>query len=228
MPPLNTAKSLRIFARLLDYPDAALLQHLLPLREALYREAAVSTVRLAEIDTLFDWMSEQDEIDAQAHYVELFDCGRATALSLFEHVHGDARERGQAMVDLLQTYSQVGLSLRGPELPDYLPTVLEFLSTQPPRQARAYLGEIAHILNALHATLLKRHTPYVVLFAALLELAGEEVRPIQPNPERPLDEQWEEPEPFAACTPHQQVRGPSLQPLHFVRTPHSPLSGATK
>ena len=78
MPPLNTAKSLRIFARLLDYPDAALLQHLQPLREALYREAAVSTVRLAEIDTLFDWMSEQDEIDAQAHYVELFDCGRAT------------------------------------------------------------------------------------------------------------------------------------------------------
>ena len=28
MPPLNTAKSLRIFARLLDYPDAALLKRM--------------------------------------------------------------------------------------------------------------------------------------------------------------------------------------------------------
>ena len=79
----------------------------------------------------------------EAAYVELFDRGRATSLHLFEHVHGDSRDRGPAMIDLQRTYEQAGLVSRRDELPDYLPVMLEFASTQPPREARAFLGEIA-------------------------------------------------------------------------------------
>ncbi|MCP2937330.1 nitrate reductase molybdenum cofactor assembly chaperone, partial [Salmonella enterica subsp. enterica serovar Typhimurium] len=84
--------------------------------------------------------------DGEAAYVELFDRGRSTSLHLFEHVHGDSRDRGPAMIDLAQTYEKAGLYLAEGELPDYLPVVLEFVSTQPAREARAFLGEMTHIL----------------------------------------------------------------------------------
>lgn len=58
-----------------------------------------------------------DPLDAQAQYSELFDRGRATSLLLFEHVHGESRDRGQAMVDLLAQYEQHGLQLNSRELP---------------------------------------------------------------------------------------------------------------
>ncbi|MET5021328.1 nitrate reductase molybdenum cofactor assembly chaperone, partial [Burkholderia pseudomallei] len=77
----------------------------------------------------------------------LFDRGRSTSLHLFEHVHGDSRDRGPAMIDLAQTYEKAGLHLGPAELPDYLPVVLEFASTQPPKEARAFLAEMTHILN---------------------------------------------------------------------------------
>ena len=93
-------------------------------------------------------------MQVEADYVELFDRGRATSLHLFEHVHGDSRDRGPAMIDLGQTYEKAGLILAEGELPDYLPAVLEFVSTQPPREARAFLGEMAHILNAIFAALI--------------------------------------------------------------------------
>src|SRR4029078_2389354 len=94
-----------------------------------------------------------DPLDSEAAYVELFDRGRATSLHLFEHVHGDSRDRGPAMVDLCAMYEKAVL-LRAPgELPDYLPVVLEFASTQPAREARAFLGEIAHILAAIFGAL---------------------------------------------------------------------------
>jgi nitrate reductase delta subunit len=103
-------------------------------------------------------------------YVELFDRGRATSLHLFEHVHGDSRERGPAMIDLGQTYEKAGLILAEGELPDYLPAVLEFVSTQPPDAAKAFLGEMAHILNALFGALQRRNS-------ALRERAWRAARP---------------------------------------------------
>jgi nitrate reductase delta subunit len=81
--------------------------------------------------------------------VQLFDSGRRTSLHLFEHVHGDSRDRGPAMIDLAQTFEQAGLYLAEGTLPDYLPAVLEYASTQPPREARAFLNEMAKILNVI-------------------------------------------------------------------------------
>ena len=92
----------------------------------------------------------------EADHVELFDRGRGTALHLFEHVHGDSRDRGPAMVDLCQTYEAAGLFLAPGELPDHLTVVLQYASTQPPAQAKAFLGEIAHILQVIFSALLRR------------------------------------------------------------------------
>jgi len=89
-----------------------------------------------------DTLSSGDPLDTEAIYVQLFDCGRATSLHLFEHVHGDSRDRGPAMIDLAQTYDKAGLYLAPGELPDNLPVVLEFVSTQPPREARAFLRRV--------------------------------------------------------------------------------------
>ena len=131
------ARTLRVLARLLSYPDADLRQHIDAMREALQREQALGAVRLGEIDVLLASIERQSAIDAEADYVQLFDSGRRTSLHLFEHVHGDSRDRGPAMIDLAQTYEKAGLYLGEGEMPDHLPVVLEYASTQPPREARA-------------------------------------------------------------------------------------------
>jgi hypothetical protein len=123
-------------------------------------------------------------MDAEADYVELFDRGRGTSLHLFEHVHGDSRDRGPAMIDLAQTYEQAGLFLAEGELPDYLPVVLEYASTQPPREARAFLGEMAHILNAIFSALQQAREPLCQRAGALLDLAGEKAQAVPRCPRR--------------------------------------------
>ncbi len=80
------------------------------------------------------------------------------------------------MVDLIKTYETAGLQLDGKELPDHLCVVLEFASTQPPAIAREFLGEMAHILNAIFSALRQRDSAYATLVAAVLELAGQRAR----------------------------------------------------
>lgn len=209
--------TLRVLARLLGYPDASLRAQLPDLRAALHDEAALSRTRLAELDALVRSIAAADAFDAEETYVELFDRGRATSLHLFEHVHGDSRERGPAMIDLGQTFEQGGLVLTANELPDYLPAVLEFASTRPSAEARAFLGETSHILNAIFAALAARESLYAAVFNAVIELAGDKVQPVNLPPETPLDEAWLEPEPFGGCSSAGQSRPEQPQPLHFVR-----------
>ena len=205
--------SLRVLAALLAYPDAALRGELAALTAALAEEGALSGARQREIEALARWLAEGDPLEREAEYVETFDRGRATSLHLFEHVHGDSRDRGPAMIDLARTYEAAGLVLRAGELPDYLPAVLEFASTQPPREAKAFLGEIAHLVNALHAALAARRSRYAAVMAALLELAGEPVRTVEIPPEPALDESWAEPPAFDGCP----GTAPGPQPVRVVR-----------
>ena len=215
------AKSLRVLAALLSYPDAQLRRHLPEMRGLLRGESALSEDRLDELDVLIESLRRADPLEAEAGYVELFDRGRATALHLFEHVHGDSRDRGPAMIDLGQTYASAGLFLAEGELPDYLPAVLEFASTRPPHEARAFLGETAHILNAIFGALRSRDSAYASVLGALLELAGEKAQPVKLPPEEPLDESWAEPAAFDGCSPKGQARPSAAQPIHIVRAPHS-------
>ena len=210
-------KSLRVLAALLGYPDAQMRGSLPQMRELLRDERAVSAPRQAELEVLMDGLQRAEPLEAEAAYVELFDRGRATSLHLFEHVHGDSRDRGPAMIDLGQTYEKAGLILAEGELPDYLPAVLEFVSTQPPREARAFLGEMAHIFNAIFGALQQRESAYASVLGALLELAGEKSQPVKPAAEEPLDESWAEPVVFDGCSSKGQAKPGQAQPIQVVR-----------
>ena len=216
-PSRPATKSLRVLAALLGYPDARLRGHLPEMRGLLRDEHAVSPSRLTELDALMDALRRADPLQLEADYVELFDRGRATSLHLFEHVHGDSRERGPAMIDLGQTYEKAGLVLAEGELPDYLPAVLEFVSTQPPGEAKAFLGEIAHLLKGIFGALKQRKSAYASVLGALLEMAGEKAEAVEPEPERPLDDSWAEPVVFDGCSTQGQARPGQPQPVHIVR-----------
>ena len=214
---IEAALSLRVLARLLDYPDAALRGHLPGMREALQAERALPPARLAELERLMESLSSADPFDTEAAYVQLFDRGRSTSLHLFEHVHGDSRDRGPAMIDLAQSYEKAGLLLAPGELPDYLPVVLEFVSTQPPAEARAFLGEIAHILNGIFSALMQRESAYASVIGALIELAGEKAQAVKVAPEEPVDSTWDEPPAFDGCSAKGQARPGEPQPIRIVR-----------
>jgi nitrate reductase delta subunit len=216
-PPSTATRTLRVLARLLGYPDAALRDHLAEMRDALHAERALSESRLAELDALIARLAQAPVLDVESDYVELFDRGRATSLHLFEHVHGDSRDRGPAMIDLAQTYEKAGLHLAAGELPDFLPVVLEFTSTQPAREARAFLGEMAHIFNAIFSALEQRGSGYAAVPGALLELAGEKAQPLRIAAEEPLDASWEEPVVFDGCSSKGQARPDQPQPIRIVR-----------
>ena len=216
-PPRPMSKSLRVLAALLGYPDAPLRSHLTEMSELLHHEQAVSPSRLAELDRLMDALRQADPLEAESGYVELFDRGRSTSLHLFEHVHGDSRDRGPALIDLGQTYEKAGLILAEGELPDYLPAVLEFVSTQPPREARAFLGEMVHIFNAIFGALQQRDSAYASVLGALIELSGETAKPVAPAAEPSLDESWAEPEVFGGCSTQGQAKPGQPQPIHVMR-----------
>ena len=209
--------TLRVLAHLLSYPDTSLRDHLAEMTTALQGERALRPDRLAELSALMQHLRGARAMDVEAHYVETFDRGRGTALHLFEHVHGDSRDRGPAMIDLLQTYEQAGLYLAPSELPDHLTVVLEYASTQPPAQARAFLRELTHILQAIFSALLRRESPYASVLAAVLELAGEKAQAVKIPDEPTLDESWEEPAAFGGCSTQGQASPGQPQPIQIVR-----------
>jgi nitrate reductase molybdenum cofactor assembly chaperone NarJ/NarW len=213
----TAAGTLRVLAALLSYPDAAMRGYLPEMRDILRGESALVEARRAELDALIDSLARPDPLEVEADYVELFDRGRGTSLHLFEHVHGDSRDRGPAMIDLAQTYEKAGLYLAQGELPDYLPAVLEFVSTQPPREAAAFLGEMAHIFTAIFSALRERASPYASVLGALLELAGEKAQAVALATEPSLDETWIEPPVFDGCSTKGQAKPGQPQPIHIVR-----------
>ncbi|MFM0639968.1 nitrate reductase molybdenum cofactor assembly chaperone [Paraburkholderia metrosideri] len=211
----------RVIAALLSYPDAQLRALLPELTIVLSRDTVLSAERRDAVFALTADLQQSEPLEAEARYLDTFDRGRRTSLHLFEHVHGDSRDRGPAMIDLQQTYAQEGLLLTPGELPDYLPVVLEFASTQPYGVAREFLAELAHLLQSIHAALARQQSPYAAAVAAALDLAGEPVQQPETVPEAPaeapLDEQWAEPAVFDGCSVAGQNAGPRVQPIQIVR-----------
>jgi nitrate reductase delta subunit len=225
-PTGKATYTLRVLAHLLRYPDAEFRAHIPEMQQALKSEAALAPMRLAELGALLRHLERAAPVDVEAEYVELFDRGRRTALHLFEHVHGDSRDRGPAMIDLIQTYEKGGLYLGSEELPDFLPVVLEFASTQPPQQAREFMGEIAHIVRVIFSALTVRQSPYASVLAAVLELAGEKAEAVAVAPEPEMDESWAEPEVFGGCSTEGQAKPGQPQPIQIVRKINHPTQGA--
>ena len=210
-------RTLRALAALLQYPGAALRTALPEIAKGIEGESALSRPRTAELVALARRMAATDPWEVEASYVETFDRGRATSLQVFEHVHGDSRERGAALVDLRTMYEQAGLRLAEGEMPDYLPVVLEFASTQPERTAREFLGELEHVLQVIFSALVERRSPYAAVLAAAIEVAGGKAEAVPIAAEPALDEAWAEPPAFDGCSVRGQARPDAAQPIQFVR-----------
>ena len=215
--PESMRLTLRALARLLAYPDAELRAQMPALIDALQAEQALPAARVTELQALVQQVCAMDAYEAEGRYVDTFDRGHRTSLHLFEHIHGDSRERGPALIDLTQTYERAGLYLDAQELPDHLGVVLEFASTQPTAVAREFLAEMAHILNALFSALQAKASPYASVLAAVLEAAGETAQAVAIAPEPDMDEAWAEPEAFDGCATRGQNRPDQPQPIHIVR-----------
>lgn len=165
-------RSLRVLARLLDYPSAELQAAADELEAVLRAEARLPVPLRQRLGAWCRALADTPLLDLQASYVALFDRGRATSLLLFEHVHGESRARGQAMVDLLAEYEAAGFRIATRELPDHLPLFLEYLSTRDEEEIGRWLGEIRHILGLLAARLEERGASHALVPQALLALIG--------------------------------------------------------
>ena len=165
-------KILKALSALLTYPTAELQQAAGEISEAIESEPALSMPLGDQLHRLLRELASGDLYDLQERYVLLFDRTRSLSLHLFEHVHGESRDRGQAMVDLKAQYEKAGLELDSTELPDFLPLFLEYASTLPATEARDALAQPAHIFAAVAERLRKRRSTYEAVFRALVALSA--------------------------------------------------------
>ncbi|MEM7060996.1 MAG: nitrate reductase molybdenum cofactor assembly chaperone [Pseudomonadota bacterium] len=213
--------TLKALSVLLSYPTVELKEDASWIALQVMTDERLDIATLEVLTPLFDALSNDDIYDLQERYVMLFDRSRTLSLNLFEHVHGESRDRGGAMVSLLETYHDGGFEPATSELPDHLPVLLEFLATQPSSIGQETLADAANIFEALKTRLSRRESPYGAVFAALLQLANARADAVavndlleqpddDPNDLQALDEVWEEsevvfgPDPNAGCP---QVRG---------------------
>ncbi|MCC7487420.1 MAG: nitrate reductase molybdenum cofactor assembly chaperone [Burkholderiales bacterium] len=186
---------LRALGALLTYPARELVAALPEIGGVIRDSRLIARPAKERLAALAAELAAGDPYEIEERYVGLFDRGRATSLNLFEHVHGDSRERGQALVDLGMIYARAGLDLAPGELPDYLPALLEYLSCRSREEAGAMLGDCAHVLRAVGERLAGRGSRYAAVFDAILAVAGEagldwSKAPAPVEPEPPVDEDW--------------------------------------
>jgi nitrate reductase delta subunit len=166
------ARTYRALAALISYPTEALQAATGEIGMALAEEGLIPASRRAAIDALLADLAGGDIYDLQERYVALFDRSRTLSLHLFEHVHGESRDRGQAMADLLAFYRGHGLEPIAGELPDFLPLFLEFISLLSDDEARTLLAEPAGILQSLASRLVARNSAYAAVLQALAAMAN--------------------------------------------------------
>ena len=217
---------LKLIGVLLDYPRDELWQHGEELLDAT-DDPALSRGRRAQLRAFVQELLALDPLDAQDRWLATFDRGRAMSLLIFEHIHGESRDRGQAMVDLIDAYRRNGLELDAKELPDYLPLLLEYLAQRPQAEARDWLHHIGHIAGMLAARAGERELPHALLFEILVEAgdgkvnldvmrqrASEEVRD---DTVAAMDQLWEEEAVrFGTDAPSQDCDPPHRSPARPV------------
>ena len=172
-PPDNgLALSLKAIALLLHYPDGKLQANCGEITDVLLARPELYAAERAALERFAAGLREADPYEVQAEYVATFDHSKKVSLYLFEHVYGESRDRGPAMVELINAYREKGLEISGGLLPDYLPLFLEFCAGLPEQEARDWLADIARILQQIHVRLVQRQSDYALPFLILLRLAG--------------------------------------------------------
>jgi len=210
---------LRALGALLTYPRRELLDALGEIQAAIADSPLIGRGEKQRLAELVGELGATEPLELEERYVGLFERGRGGSLHLFEHVHGDSRERGQAMVDLIGIYERAGFQLAANELPDYLPAMLEYLSCRAPDEARAMLGDCAHILRALGERLAAGGSRYAAVFEALLAVAAEpglDWSKAAALPEPVPDEDWMDAPAFGPGAERNSSAGPATAPIHFV------------
>ncbi len=228
-------RTLKAISLILSYPTPELQVEMPEITAVLMADSRMTSLTRRGLSPLLEALENNDIYDLQEVYVALFDRSRSLSLNLFEHVHGESRDRGGAMVSLVETYRDAGFDPATSELPDHLPVLLEFLALRPFAEMRDVLDDAAHILEALSQRLIRRESPYAAVFTALLQLAQVSadkavVSGLLEQPEddpddlEALDEIWEEsevtfgPDPNGGCP---QVRDMLAQ----MDTPINPAPG---
>jgi nitrate reductase delta subunit len=200
---------------LLQYPEPELIECLRELEAVLERRP----VWRERLQPLLAYLGTTPLIDLQQHYVATFDRNPSHSLHLFEHIHGESRDRGQAMVDLLAEYRNHGLEMVGDDLPDYVPLFLEFLAQQPEDEARRLLGDAVHVLAHLGRKLAAAGEPYAAIFALLEEESPVPAEALTEPPVRDMDEALETFGPGADGVEPLLPAAGAVQPLRFHPKP---------
>jgi nitrate reductase delta subunit len=228
-------RTLKALSLLLSYPGDELQAAMPEIGAVLATDTRLGTDTRAALQALAEDLAQGDLFDLQERYVMLFDRSRSLSLNLFEHVHGESRDRGGAMVSLIETYRAAGFEPATSELPDHLPVLLEFLSTRPGAEAQDILADAAHILDALGTRLGRRESGYASVFKALSQLAGTQpdaealagmlARPDDdPTDLAALDAVWEEtevtfgPDPNGGCPQVRDMLAAMDTPTHLNRS----------
>jgi len=228
-------KTFKALSALLCYPSLELQQATHEIRAVLVSEAILSQTAIRALKPLLDDLASTDLFELQEWFVLLFDRSRTLSLNLFEHVHGESRDRGPAMVDLLETYRAGGFDLVSHELPDHLPILLEYISTRTVSEAREMLTDAGPIIAALGQRLQRRSSHYAAIFVALAEFAKVpqssemlaellSVKDDDPEDLAALDSVWEEaevtfgPDPNAGCPVGRDMLA-GMDPV--INQPHS-------
>ena len=209
-------RTLKSLSLVLSYPTVELKQAMSEIGGTLAADTRLTAAMRRELRPIVGALSTRDIYELQEEYVMLFDRSRTLSLNLFEHIHGESRDRGGAMVSLVETYRDAGFDPISSELPDHLPVLLEYLSMCPEAEAREVLADSAHILETINLRLTRRESNYAAVLAALIQLSGavadeglvsEMMQAPEDDPTdlEALDEIWEEsevtfgPDPNAGC-----------------------------
>jgi nitrate reductase delta subunit len=205
-------KTYQVLSALLQYPERALCEALPELSAAL----APHEGALSRLGPLFAHLAATPLIDLQQQYVMTFDRNPSHSLHLFEHIHGESRDRGQAMVDLLAEYSRHGLQMVGNDLPDFVPLFLEFIGQQPDDEAARLLGDAIHVLAHIGGKLAANASPYACVFALLETMSPVAAEALTEPPVRDMDEALETFGPGAdGVEPLLKTMTGGAQPINF-------------
>jgi len=231
-------RTLKSLSLILSYPTRELQAAMPEIGAVLASDTRLTAAARRALRPLVEELAGRDIYDLEEQYVMLFDRSRTLSLNLFEHVHGESRDRGGAMVSLVETYRAGGFDPVTSELPDHLPVLLEFLSTRPFAEAQDVLADAAHIFEALNARLVRRESLYDAVFASLLQLAGvkadaDAVAEMLAQPDddpadlEALDEVWEEsevlfgPDPNAGCPQVRDILAKMDTPINPAPAHHA-------
>jgi len=184
-------KTFKVLSLLLGYPESDWLAALPELEDALMAESDFNREASAALAPLFTLLKQTSLIELQENYVATFDRNPSHSLHLFEHIHGESRDRGSAMIDLLQEYWKHDFDASASELPDYVPLFLEFLSLLPTEEALALLGDAVHVLATIGRKLDANGSPYAHAFQLLTALSPVVAQELAEPPVRDMDEAME-------------------------------------